>query len=109
MKPYLLFWALLTAFSVSAQQPGIEKRDTIYGVALVLDTIPLEIKMIGEKAYVVKNMLTTSVWEAYGIARYLLIDNSMGNARPSVNDVRYYRLEDCTEIPISRIFHFKKL
>ena len=93
-----------------------EKRDTIWGVALVIDTFavisPSYIlwgDSIGVVSPPVKTVsLTTSVVQAYSVSCYSLIVDSQGHTFPRVNDVRYYDFFTCREIPIRSIFTFKQ-
>lgn len=108
---------LLSTAQVSPPAAAPEKHDTIYGLAMVLDTntvfrapknstLPGDWKFEAELVEV--NELTTAIWPAYSVATYFLIADALGNTKPKVKSVYYYRIDDGTQIPITRIFQFKQ-
>ena len=94
MKAAILSMLLLCAAPVFAQ----ERKDTIYGVALVLDT--LEVWQTDK--------LTTSVWPAFSITSSRMVKKN-DTTVPKITGVKYYRLDNCAEIHPKRIFHFKQI
>lgn len=114
-----MFFFLLAALGASAQVPTvIEKQDTIFGLAVVIDTGP-EMFFVPSDTIVDANGWTTisyepearqkptiAVIQAYTITTYKVgVDRA--DCFPRVTDVAYYRFEDCTEIPFSKLIAFK--
>lgn len=112
MKPYLFSLFLLAALPALTQTPPPSRADTIYGVAMVLDTIQV-FSFVADTGttpghYEPTNQLTSAIIPAYAISKYILIVDGKGDTRPRVNDVRYYTLETCEEIPYRILFAFKQ-
>lgn len=105
---------LLALLPIFARAQADIKHDTIFGVALVLDTVWVN------KPYVIEDgnittisrasypVLVSDVWRSYSVTSYrILIDNN-GRHDPRIVRVGYYRLEDCKEIQNRQIFQFKQ-
>lgn len=113
MKTLLLF-LLLLPLALPAQK-RIEKSNTIYGVALLVDTArvwkfisdqsdhPTTLLNIGKDTMITS--LTTTVLPAFSITRYTV---EADDSKPRVVSVKYFGLDDCAEIPFNRIIHFKQ-
>jgi len=115
----ILFFLLLTTQALS--QTPHERRDTIHGMALVIDSVVVYHFVEGDLIEVENGpdiqiggyyepiyQPTASVWPAYAVTRYILIVDAKGDDRPTVTGVNYYRNEDCVEIPVKRLFYFKQ-
>lgn len=100
MKPIIILALLFTTAPAIAQVNTLqEKIDTFFGISIVLDTIRINKQ---------PDQLTMSLWPSYTVSRYQVLVDGMGIDRPRINDIRYYRLDDCTEIPYRRLFAFKQ-
>ena len=82
--------------STAISQTVPERRDTAWGVAIVLDTINAAV--------------VTVVWPSYTVtvSEFSMTD-WMKNVFPRITDVRYFRTETCEEIPFKRLITFKQL
>lgn len=110
MKCKLIFACLILAIQVSAQT----RRDTIFGVAMVIDTAQewgskiIETDGTFKRVAEVKEILTTELWPSASITEYILIVDSFGFTRPRIQNVQYYRLDNCDVIPFKRLLIFKQ-
>ena len=82
----------LVLFLTVTQASAQERRDSISGFALLMDV----------------EQRNTAVVPAYAITRYIMIVDGKGSEAPKVLGVKYYRLEDCTEIPVRDLIIFKQ-
>ena len=115
----ILFFLMLASFGAAAQVPGTaEKQDTIFGLAVVIDTVP-EMFFVPSDSIVDANGWTTisydpaarqkfiiAVIQSYTVTTYTPPGEFSGMF-PHVTAVAYYRFEDCTEIPFSQLIAFK--
>lgn len=108
---YAFLLAMLYALPSHAQ----EKRDTIFGVALVLDSLEIHVPVYvvnGNFSYISSYTKSyqpvSAVWPSYSVTTYVMLVDNMGAMRPRVMDVRYYRYDNCREIPWRRLFMFKQ-
>lgn len=113
---FRLVVVILLALPVSAQSiqwsgtsvlmqtsPPKNRQDTIWGVALVIDTLH-HMHFTNEPE---RTALTTTTTPAYSIT-YSVMPPAGVMGMPRVTGVKYFSLYDCTEIPYRSILIFKQ-
>ena len=117
---FLTLIFIFAGYCSCAQAPTVtEKQDTIFGLAVVIDSlketvytkVPPTIDPDGwttlhadreETRY----KLTTAVIPAYTITTYIP-PSEFSYVFPHITSVAYYRFEDCTEIQFYQLIAFK--
>ena len=110
---YLKYTLLILPFFCHGQTATNTKRDTIQGLAMVVDTVQVT-KLVqidpsySNYQYVTEKVLSTVLWPSFSVTEYQIIVDSKGETRPKVSSVKYYRIDNCTEINIKRILLFRQ-
>lgn len=95
---------LMSAAPLAAQDSW--PKDTVYGMALVIDTVPV-IMENGGTVCITKAAAAVLVPSFSVESRLFIVDGGEGKEHPAGHCTEYFRLTDCERIPTKRVLLFK--